>query len=69
MKFTYRVKHNGVYYNIGEDVPIEGASTPKVEKKVEETEVEVKPEPIAEEIVEDTKKKSTRTRKNASKDN
>lgn len=46
MKFPYKVKHNGVYYNIGEDVPIEeknggGKDAPAVEVsgKVETEEV------------------------------
>lgn len=70
MKFDHLVKHNGIYYTAGTDVPIEneslkGASAiSKVEdKKVEPTVVKV--EPVIEEtvVVEDanTKKKYTKT--------
>lgn len=52
MKFDYLVKHNGVYYQIGEDVPIGdnapvGASKPveKVTEKVEKIEKPIE-EPI-----------------------
>lgn len=34
MKFNYRVKHNGVVYPPGADVPVE--DKPKAEPKVEE---------------------------------
>ena len=61
MKFPYLVKHNGVYYPIGTDVPIEdenggGMNTPAVDTSgeadvVEEPTIEVKDD--VEEIKED----------------
>lgn len=65
MKFPYLVKHNGVYYPIGTDVPIEksfgeGVTTPAVDfsGKVEtETSVEnVVEEPVAEVVEQPTVK-------------
>ena len=64
MKFPYLVKHNGVYYPIGTDVPIEaesggGMNTPADDVSgeadvVEETTIEVKDD--VKEITEDAPK-------------
>jgi len=32
MKFNYRVKHNGIVYPAGADVPVEGKQEPKTER-------------------------------------
>lgn len=34
MKFNYKVKHNGVIYPAGTDVPVEGIEPEKPQKKV-----------------------------------
>lgn len=64
MKFDYLVKHNGIYYKAGEEVPM-GETTPKVTPKpiVEEKKVE----PIAKPIIEETKVEEVDTNTNEKK--
>ena len=58
MKFTYLVRHNGIDYPIGADVPVED----KGNKVVAEKKEEVKAEPIVEEVKpNDTTNSYTRT--------
>lgn len=57
MVFNHRVKHNGVVYPAGADVPVGNNAEPK-EIKVEEVKTEVKPEvkPTKTKITKRTKK-------------
>lgn len=64
MIYPYRVKHNGIYYNPGENVPIEV----KVERTAPSEPLikEIKPETISKEVVtkeEKPKSKGGRPRK------
>lgn len=66
MKFDYLVKHNGVYYKAGEDVPMEdkpsvGASIPKKDKEPIEEVVKAEEKVVIEEPVEETSKAYTKT--------
>lgn len=45
MKFNYKVKHNGVIYPAGAEVPVGVVNTPKTEVKVEPKVVVDKPLP------------------------
>ena len=60
-KYEYMVKHNGVWYEPGEEVP-DGNRSPKVadKPKTEEKESVVKPEEKTEEVVE-LKKPTSKT--------
>ena len=42
MKFNYRVKHNGIVYPAGADVPVED-KTPKAEPKIVEEKSKAEP--------------------------
>lgn len=61
MIFPYRVKHNGTWYAVGEDVPTEKVN-PGVAKTVE-VEVETKVEAAAEVKVEAPKSRGRRKKK------
>lgn len=55
MIFNHRVKHNGITYPAGADVPVEG--------KVEPKKVEVKVEEVLMDEVKPTKPKTRKTKK------